>query len=179
MSTITYTQRLVEHRYGRPLEELRRTVGSTGTDPILPIVLRRLVSLTDTTDRMRVAHRDLDAAWQRCRSAEHGLDDLVLRYAARVTDLERQEASQAEVLWDLLDVRLLLEQRTSHRASARRTHTVPDTEDLMPAARQVAAGLPRLNRDSLRQALQDRGIHASNRRLGAVLHRLRAERIHP
>lgn len=175
MSTVTYTRRLVEHRYGRPLEQLRRDAGTGSGDPVLPIVLRRLVSLTETGDHIRAARRSLDAAWQRCRSGEHGLDDLVLRYATRVAELERQETSQAEALWDLLDVRLLLEQPTPRHTCARRTHTTPDTGDLMAAARQAAAHIPRLNRNTLRQALQDRGIHASNRRLGAVLHRLRTE----
>lgn len=46
----------------------------------------------------------------------------------------------------------------------------------MAIARQVAARLPRLNREALRQGLRDRGIHVSNRRLGTVLQRLRAER---
>jgi hypothetical protein len=46
----------------------------------------------------------------------------------------------------------------------------------MTIARQVAARLPRLNREALRQGLRDRGIRVSNRRLGTVLQRLRAER---
>ncbi|MFF3750542.1 hypothetical protein ACFYYH_08795 [Streptomyces sp. NPDC002018] len=179
MSTVIYARRLVEHRYGRPLEDLRRGNASGHFyDPVLPVLLRRLGGLTRTDTEARSARHDLDAAWQRYRTAEHGLDDLVLRYATRLADLERQEASQAEALWDLLDVRLLLEQSTYHPASARRTHTAPDTDELMAAARQVAARLPRLNRDTLRQALHDHGIHASNRRLGAVLHRLRTERTH-
>ncbi|MYZ35738.1 MULTISPECIES: hypothetical protein [unclassified Streptomyces] len=179
MSTVTYTRRLVEHRYGRPLEELRSSTAHIGSvDPVLPIVLRRFASLTDTSDRIRAARRDLDAAWQHCRSAENSLDDPLLRHATRVADLERQEASQAEALWDLLDVRLLLEQSTPLPAFARRRCTAADdAEDLMATARQVAARLPRLNRDTLRQALRDHGIHASNRRLGTVLHRLRTE--HP
>ncbi|MGW2056220.1 hypothetical protein ACWCOZ_20290 [Streptomyces sp. NPDC001840] len=178
MSTVTYTRRLVEHRYGRPLEELRRSSGAD--DPVLPIVLRRLAALTDTAHRARAARHDLDVHWQRCRSGEHGLDDLVPRHITRVADLERQEASQAEALWDLLDVRLLLEQPVPFPAFARRECTAADdAEDLMATARQVAALLPRLNRDTLRQALHDRGIHASNRRLGTILHRLRTEHPRP
>ncbi|MFE2596016.1 hypothetical protein ACFXCZ_05860 [Streptomyces sp. NPDC059396] len=178
MSTVTYSRRLVEHRYGRPLEELRRSSGAD--DPVLPIVLRRLAALTDTAHRARAARHDLDVDWQRCRSGEHGLDDLVPRHITRVADLERQEATQAEALWDLLDVRLLLQQATFLRTSARgRATAADDVEDLMATAREMAARLPRLNRDTLRQALHDRGIHASNRRLGAVLHRLRTERPRP
>ncbi|MFE7124926.1 hypothetical protein [Streptomyces sp. NPDC057617] len=181
MSTAIYTRRLVEHRYGRPLEELRRgNASGHSNDPVLPILLRRLSGLAQTDADARSARRSLDAAWQRCRSAEHGVDDLVLRYAARVADLEQREASQAEALWDLLDVHLLLQQPTPLGISARRREAAtPDADDLMATARQVTAGLPRLNRDTLRQALHDRGIHASNRRLGTVLHRLRTERPRP
>src|SRR5688572_20361663 len=100
MSTAIYTRRLVEHRYGRPLEDLRRDGAHGGSgDPVLPIVLRRLVGLAETNAHARAARCNLDAAWQRCRSGEHALDDLVLRYAAEVVDLERQEQSEAEAVW--------------------------------------------------------------------------------
>nr|WP_216377844.1 hypothetical protein [Streptomyces asoensis] len=49
-------------------------------------------------------------AWHTDRSGGHALDDLVLRYAAEVVDLERREQSEAEAVWDLLNVRLLLDQ---------------------------------------------------------------------
>ena len=43
MSTVFHTRRLVEHRYGRPLEDLQRDVAHRRSgDPVLPIVLRRL-----------------------------------------------------------------------------------------------------------------------------------------
>lgn len=178
MSTVNYTRHLVEHRYGRPLEDLQRHNAHGGSgDPVLPIVLRRLDGLATTNAHARAARRNLDAAWQRCRSGEHALDDLVLRYAAEVVDLERREQSEAEAVWDLLDVRLLLDQPAAHRPStARRTGPTPGDEDLIAVARQVAARLPRLNREALRQGLRARGIHVSNRRLGTVLQRLRAER---
>jgi hypothetical protein len=176
MSTVIYTRHLVEHRYGRPLEDLQRHSAHGGSgDPVLPIVLRRLDGLATTNAHARAARRNLDAAWQRCRSGEHALDDLVLRYAAEVVDLERREQSEAEAVWDLLDVRLLLDQPATRRPSAaRRTGRAPGDEDLMAVARQVAARLPRLNREALRQGLRARGIHVSNRRLGTVLQRLRA-----
>lgn len=181
MSTAIYTRHLVEHRYGRPLEDLQSDGAHGGSgDPVLPIVLRRLGGLAKTNARARAARRHLDAAWQRCRSGEHALDELVLRYAAEVVDLERQEQSEAEAVWDLLDVRLLLDQPAARRPSARRTEPAPapapGDEDLMTIARQVAARLPRLNREALRQGLRGRGIHVSNRRLGTALQRLRAER---
>lgn len=177
MSTAIYTRSLVEHRYGRPLEELQRN-GAHGApgDPVLPIVLRRLDSLAETNTQVRSARNNLDTAWRRCHSGEHALDDLVLLYAAEVVDLERQEQSEAEAVWDLLDVRLLLDQPAARRPSARRTGPAPGDEDLMATARQVAARLPRLNREALRQSLRDQGIHVSNRRLGTVLQHLRAER---
>ncbi|MEE1763588.1 hypothetical protein [Streptomyces sp. SP18BB07] len=177
MSTVIYTRHLVEHRYGRPLEDLQRHSAHGGSgDPVLPIVLRRLDGLATTNARARAARRNLDAAWQRCRSGEHALDDLVLRYAAEVVDLERREQSEAEAVWDLLDVRLLLDQPAARRPSAaRRSSPAPGDEDLIAVARQVAARLPRLNREALRQGLRARGIHVSNRRLGTVLQRLRAE----
>ncbi|MET8636600.1 hypothetical protein [Streptomyces sp. NPDC004680] len=172
MSTVIYTRHLVEHRYGRPLEDLQRhSVRGGSGDPVLPIVLRRLDGLATTNAHARAARRNLDAAWQRCRSGGHALDDLVLRYAAEVVDLERREQSEAEAVWDLLDVRLLLDQ-----PAARRTGPAPGDEDLIAVAREVAALLPRLNREALRQGLRARGIHVSNRRLGTVLQRLRAER---
>lgn len=177
MSIETYTRHLVEHRYGRPLEDLRHDGAHGGSeDPVLPIVLRRLGSLAETNAHARAAHRNLDAAWQRCRSGEHALDGLVLRYAAEVVNLERQEQSEAAAVWDLLDVRLLLDQPAARRPSARRTGPAPGDEDLMAVARQVAARLPRLNREALCRGLHARGIHVSNSRLGTVLQRLRAER---
>ncbi|MEU9847815.1 hypothetical protein [Streptomyces sp. NPDC047985] len=178
MSTVIYTRHLVEHRYGRPLEDLQRHSAHGGSgDLVLPIVLRRLDGLATTNAHAHAARRNLDAAWQRCRSGEHALDDLVLRYAAEVVDLERREQSEAEAVWDLLDVRLLLDQPAARRPSAaRRTGPAPGDEDLIAVAREVAALLPRLNRETLRQGLRARGIHVSNRRLGTVLQRLRAER---
>ena len=176
MSIATYTRHLVEHRYRRPLEELQRDGAHGGSsDPVLPIVLRRLGGLAETNAHVRATRRNLETAWQRCRSGERTLDDLVLLYAAEVRDLERQEQSQAGAVWDLLDVRLLLDQPAVRRPSARRPGPIPGDEDLMTIARQVAACLPRLNREVLRRGLRDRGIHVSNRRLGTVLQRLRAE----
>jgi hypothetical protein len=176
MSTAIYTRRLVEHRYGRPLEELQRHgAHNRSSDPVLPIVLRRLDGLAETNAQARAARHKLDTAWQRCRCGEDAVDDLILLYTAEAVDLERQAQAEAEAVWDLLDVRLLLDQPAAHPPSARHAGT-PGDEDLMAIARQVAPGLPRLNRETLRRGLHDRGIHVSNRRLGAVLRRLRAER---
>jgi hypothetical protein len=175
MSTAIYTRRLVEHRYGCPLEKLQRGNASCRSDdPVLPILLRRLDGLAQTGADARSARRNLDAAWQRHRSGEHALDDLVLLYAAEIVDLERQEQSEVEAVWDLLDVRLLLDRASTQRPSTHRTIPAPD-EDLLAIAREVAAGLHRLNREALRRGLRDRGVHVSNRRLGEVLQRLRAE----
>jgi hypothetical protein len=173
MSTATYTRRLIEHRYGRPLEELQR--GNASDDPVLPILLRRLGGLAQTDADARAARRNLDAAWQRCRSGEHALDDLMLLYATEVVDLDRQEQAEAEAVWDLLDVRLLLGRTSPQRSAAPRAVPVPVDQDLLDVAREVAAGLRRLNREALRRGLRERGIHLSNRRLGTVLQRLRAE----
>ncbi|MDJ0465743.1 hypothetical protein [Streptomyces sp. H27-C3] len=176
MSTAIYTRRLVEHRYGRPLEKLQRgNASSRSDDPVLPILLRRLDGLAQSGADARSARRNLDAAWQRHRSGEHALDDLVLLYATEVIDLERQEQSEAEAVWDLLDVRLLLDRASSRRSSAHRAAPSPDDQDLLDIAREVAAGLHRLNREALRQGLRARGVTVSNRRLGAVLQRLRTE----
>ena len=176
MSNAMYTRRLVEHRYGRPLEELERgnPVGGSA-DPVLPIVLRRLGGLAQTHAATRAARRNLDAAWQRCRCGDHALDDLVLLHATEVFDLEHQEQAEAEAVWDLLDVRLLLDRPAAQRPAARRTAPAPGDQDLLAVAREVAANLHRLNREVLRQGLRDRGIHVSNRRLGNVLQILRAE----
>ncbi|MGW7730877.1 hypothetical protein [Streptomyces canus] len=63
MSTVIYTRHLVEHRYGRPLEDLRRHGAHGGSgDPVLPIVLRRLDGLATTNAHARAARRNLDAA---------------------------------------------------------------------------------------------------------------------
>ncbi|MFJ5105108.1 hypothetical protein [Streptomyces sp. NPDC088554] len=175
MSTTIYTRRLVEHRYGRPLEDLRRGhTSGRSDDPVLPILLRRLDGLVRIGADARSARDRLVAARQGRRSGGHALDDLVLLYATEVVDLERQEQSEAEAVWDLLDVRLLLDRASTQRPSAHRTVPAPD-KDLLAIAREVAAGLHRLNREALRQGLRDRGVHVSNRRLGAVLQRLRAE----
>ncbi|MGW2795994.1 hypothetical protein [Streptomyces sp. NPDC001269] len=92
MSTVIYTRHLVEHRYGRPLEDLQRdgAHGDSG-DPVLSIVLRRLGNLAETNAHARAARRNLDAAWQRCRSGKHAPDDLVLRYAAEIPRHPRQQ----------------------------------------------------------------------------------------
>lgn len=176
MSTAIYTRRLVEHRYGRPLEELQRasTAGHCG-DPVLPILLRRLGSLAQTGADARSARHHLDAAWQRRRVGNPVLDDLALRYATQVVDLERHEQTETEAVWDLLDVRLLLDRPSTQQSSAHRAAPAPDDQDLLAIAREIATGLHRLNREALRRGLHDRGIHISNRRLGAVLQRLRAE----
>ena len=173
MSSATYTRRLIEHRYGRPLEELQR--GNTCDDPVLPIVLRRLDGLAQTDTDARAARRNLDAAWQQCRSGEHALDDLMLLYATEVVDLDRQEQAEAEAVWDLLDVHLLLSRTSPQRYAAPRAAPIPVDQDLLNVAREVAVGLQRLNREALRRGLRERGIHLSNRRLGAVLQRLRAD----
>lgn len=175
MSTALYTRRLVEHRYGRQLEELQHgNPSGSHQDPVLPIVLRRLGGLAQTDAATRAARRNLDAAWQRCRCGDHALDDLVLLHATEVVDLERQEQAEAEAVWDLLDVRLLLD-RPATRPPAQRATPDSGDRDLLAVAREVAADLRRLNRDTLRRGLCDRGIRVSNRRLGAVLRSLRAE----
>ena len=179
MTTVTYTRRLVEHRYGRSVDELRRGISRNagrGDDPVLPIVLRRLSRLADTGERARATRRKLDVARLRSLAGEQ-CDDLVLLYAAEIVQLERQQRTEAEAVWDLLDVRLLLDGPRTPSTSARQKQTDADIETLMPAARQIAAALPRLTRDTLRSGLRDRGVHASNRRLGTVLRRLRAEGI--
>ncbi|AEW95145.1 MULTISPECIES: hypothetical protein [Streptomycetaceae] len=176
MSTAMYTRRLIEHRYGRTLEELQRgNANGHSDDPVLPILLRRLDGLAHTDAEARSARRNLDRAWQRRRSGEHVLDDLVLLYATEVIDLERQEQSEAEAVWDLLDVRLLLDRPPAQRPSHHRAARTPGDEELLATAREVAAGLHRLNREALGRGLRDRGIHVSNRRLGVVLQRLRTE----
>ena len=176
MSTTTFhTRRLVEHRYGRPLEDLRRDAAhSRSGDPVLPIVLRRLAALAETSKQTCAARRALDDVWQRSRSGERSRGGLLPDCVAEVADLERREQSEAEAIWDLLDVRLLLSHSTGARPDRR---TAPVEEELLEAAREVADRLPRLNRETLRRGLRERGIHVSNRRLGPVLQRLRAERV--
>ncbi|MGW4031688.1 hypothetical protein ACWEFL_20665 [Streptomyces sp. NPDC004838] len=176
MSTAMYTRRLVEHRYGRSLEELRRDAAQVGSgDPVLSITLLRLGELTKTSAEVGAARRSLEAAYRRHRSGEPALGDLMARYAAEVVALERQEQSKAESVWDLLDVRLLLDQPAARPDSSRRAGPTHADEELLVIARQVAAGLPRLTRDALRQGLRDHGVSVSNRRLGTALQRLRAE----
>lgn len=176
MSTTIHTRRLVEHRYGRSLEDLHRDAAhSRSCDPVLPIVLRRLAGLAKTSEQTCAARRALNEIWQSCRSGEHGPAALLRHYAGEVAGLERQERSEAEAVWDLLDVRLLLTQPGCARPDAVRQATPVDGE-LPDAARDVAVCLPRLNREALRRGLRKRGLHVSNRRLGLVLQRLRAER---
>uniref|UniRef100_A0AAU2VLX8 Uncharacterized protein n=1 Tax=Streptomyces sp. NBC_00008 TaxID=2903610 RepID=A0AAU2VLX8_9ACTN len=176
MSTAIYTRRLVEHRYGRPLEKLQRgSASGRSDDPVLPILLRRLDGLSQTSADAQSARRNLEAAWRGHRSGEPALDDLELLYATEVVDLERQERSETEAVWDLLDVRLLLDRASARRPSARRAAPSPDDQDLLGIAREVAADLHRLNREALRKGLRDRGVPVSNRRLGTLLQRLRAE----
>lgn len=173
MSTVTITRQLVERRYGLSLTELQRAV-RFGTDPVLPVVLRRLAGLADTHEQARVARSRLDATW-RHRNSDHALDKLVAS-ATDVIELEARQCHEAEVIWDLLDIRLLLDH--SHTISATRAFQCDDqvVEQAMPAARKVAAGRDLINRQALRQGLRQHGIRLSNRRLGTILSRLRAER---
>jgi hypothetical protein len=177
MSTTLHTRRLIEHRYGRALEYLQRDVAhSRSADPVLPIVLRRLAGLTEISEQTSAARRALAEVVHKGRSGEQGPGDLLRHYVAEVVDLERPEQSEAEAVWDLLDVRLLLDQPTAGRTASRRTAPASQDAELLQAAREVAVFLPRLNREVLRRALRERGIHVSNRRLGTVLQQLRAER---
>jgi hypothetical protein len=177
MSTTLHTRRLVEHRYGRPLEHLQHDVArGHSADPVLPIVLRRLAALDRTGEQGRTARRALRTVLQKALADGSARDDRLRPYISELLDLERQEQSQAEALWDLLDVRLLLDQPGAGQAPSRQSRPVGADEGLMDAAREAAACLPRLTRDALRRALHDRGIHISNRRLGLVLQQLRAER---
>jgi hypothetical protein len=95
-----------------------------------------------------------------------------------VIELEARQHREAEVIWDLLDIRLLLDQPRATPAplspAFEREEQV--TEPAMATARDVAACLERLNRETLRQGLREHGIRLSNRRLGAILLQLRAER---
>ncbi|WP_433888527.1 hypothetical protein [Streptomyces sp. CA-111067] len=176
-ATAFHTRRLVEHRYGRPLQYLQDEVAHHRcTDPVLPIVLRRLTVLEQTGEQGRATRRALRATVQKAVAEGSPRDDRLRPYIAELLRVEQQEQSQAEALWDLLDVRLLLEQRGAGRLPSRRSDRGLEDPDLMDAARQAATQIPRLTRDALRAALHERGIPISNRRLGAVLQQLRAER---
>lgn len=178
MSTNAFhAHRLVEHRYGRPLEQLQEQAAQhCSDDPILPIVLRRLTDLEQTGEQGRATHRALRTALRDAVADGSPRDDRLRPYIADLLRVEQKEQTQAEALWDLLDVRLLLDQQAASRRPSRRPGRALDDQDLMDAARQAAACLPRLTRDALRLSLRDRGVHISNRRLGAVLQQLRAER---
>lgn len=138
-------------------------------------MLRRLTELAAITDQARDARGHFQDALLRSCSDRRVTQEDLQRCAAEVEELERREQSEAEAIWDLLDVRLLLNQPRARPVADPRTAPVDD--ELVDAAREVAVCLPRLNRESLRQALRERGIHASNRRLGRVLQRLRAEHV--
>lgn len=174
MSTETYTRKLVEHRYGRTVAELRLNAARRApSDPVLPIVLRRLTALAATEEQERDARHRLDIEG-RCPAGD---GELLLLYATEVLDLDRQKQAEAQAVWDLLDVRLLLDQPSARRSTATPpSHAVLDVEHLMPAARQIAADLRHLTRDGLREGLRALGIQVSNKRLGVVMRRLHAER---
>lgn len=175
MSTAFHTRLLVEHRYGRTVAELQHDAAGNRRpgDPVLPIVLRRLAALVEITEQVRVTRCHLQDALLRSSSDRRVTEEQLQRHAADVEELELREQSEAEAIWDLLDVRLLLSQPGTRDVADPRT--VPVDEELLDAAREVAACLPRLNRESLRHALREQGIHASNRRLGHVLRRLRSD----
>jgi hypothetical protein len=174
MSTLTYTRQLIEHRYRRPLNDLQHTAYH-GTDPVLPVVLRRLVDLADTHEQASVARGRLDAAWQHRNDGDHGLDELVVS-TTNVIELEARQHQEAEVIWDLLDIRLLLNQPPTTPVTRAFQGGDQVIEQAMPTARKLAATLDPLNRETLRRGLREHGIHLSNRRLGVILRRLRAER---
>ncbi|WP_435178597.1 hypothetical protein [Actinacidiphila sp. bgisy145] len=177
-TTALHARRLIEHRYGRPLEHLQEQVAHhRSTDPVLPIVLRRLTDLEQTAEQGRATRRALRTTVQKAVADGSPRDDRLRPYIAELMRVEQQEQTQAEALWDLLDVRLLLDQPAAARLPLSRPPSggVED-QDVMETARQAAACLPRLTRDALRLALRDRGVHISNRRLGTILQQLRAER---
>jgi hypothetical protein len=173
-ATAALTRRLVEHRYGHPVEHLHRQVAHhRSTDPVLPIVLRRLHGLEQTGARIRIARHALRAVVQTA------LDDDVVESRLRaclseVAGLEQRELSQAEAVWDLLDVRLLLDRPGIRLAlGSAPTREVPG--EVMRVAREVAASMPRLTRDGLREGLRARGIRISSHRVGLLLRQLRTE----
>ncbi|SDP41019.1 hypothetical protein [Actinacidiphila guanduensis] len=177
-TTALHARRLVEHRYGRALEHLQGEVAQHRcADPLLPIVLRRLTELEQTSEQGRATRRALHSTVQRAVADGSSPDDHLRPHIAELMRLEQQEQSQAEALWDLLDVRLLLDEPAACRLPpSQRPGRAVEDRDVMDVARQAAACLPRLTRDALRLALRERAIHISNRRLGAVLQQLRAER---
>lgn len=177
MSTEIYTRKLVEHRYGRTVAELQLSaVRRAPSDPVLPIVLRRLTALAATEEQERDARRRLDVEGL-CPAGD---GELLLLYATEVLDLGQQKQAEAEAVWDLLDVRLLLDQPGAIRSAATLpSHAVLDVEHLMPAAREIAARLRYLTRDRLREGLRTLGVQVSNKRLGVILRLLREERAAP
>lgn len=175
--TVLHTRRLIEHRYGRPLERLRNEVARSHTiDPVLPIVLRHLDALAHTAERSRATARALRADLRHGRREDRHRHDRKRQRIAELCDLDQQEQSHAEAVWDLLDIRLLLDQPPIGHATAPRLPHTTAHEDVIDVARKAAVGLPRLTRDALRLALHDHGIHISNHRIGLVLQQLRAER---
>jgi hypothetical protein len=176
-TTAFHARRLIEHRYGRPLEQLQNKVAHhRSADPILPIVLRRLTALEQLGEQGRATHVALRTTVQKAVMDESPQDDRLRPYIAELMRLEQHEQAQTEALWDLLDVRLLLDHPGARHLPSRRNGRALNDQDLMDAARQAAADLPRLTRNALRPALRRHGIHISNRRLGALLQQLRAER---
>jgi hypothetical protein len=175
-ATASLTSRLVEHRYGRALHDLRRQVAHHRTaDPVLPIVLRRLAALEETGQRTLTARRTLHTALRGVIDTGV-LNDRVPHHLAEVWELEQRELSEAEAVWDLLDVRLLLDDRPGTRPAPSGPPGIEVPVDVLDAAREVAAGMPRLTRDGLRAGLRARGIRISSHRVGQLLHYLRAER---
>jgi hypothetical protein len=179
MSTTTISaQRLVEHRYGQSLATLQQ---SPNGDPVLSVVLRRLDSLEAAEEQARAARARLSSAWQQARAGAAGAERLTLLSAAEVGDADRHRAAQAQALLDLLDVSLLIGERPGTAPGGTERPSAAcgfGQEGLLDLARRVTAGQQYLSRDSLRCQLRRHGVRASNRRLGDVLHQLRAERCH-
>jgi hypothetical protein len=120
MSTLHHTRRLVEHRYARPLDQLQHeAAGGHSADPVLPIVLRRLDDLTRTAEQTRAAHRALRTASREAPTQTTARVSRLRSHVADLIDLEQQEQSHAEAIWDLLDVRLLLDQPGAGRTATR------------------------------------------------------------
>jgi hypothetical protein len=141
---------------------------------VLPIVLRRLAALEQTGQRTLTARHTLHAAL-RGVIGSGVIDDRVPLYLAEVWELEQRELSQAEAVWDLLDVRLLLDDRPGTRPAPGSAPDFGVPADVLDVAREVAAGMPRLTRDGLRAGLRARGIRISSHRVGLLLRLLRTE----
>lgn len=175
-------RRLIEQQYGRPIRQLRYDTiphPDHAHDPVLSALLHRYTALHQTENHLDDVRRRLRRLLDEGQDSTTDGTALLVRTAQDLHALTVRHGIETHILGDLLSTR----PQPAHQAAPAPLDASPDTgpaggvDDLLPLARRIAADSPRLTRDLLGTALRSHGIRVSNRRVRALVDRLRAEAV--